>query len=259
MMSRRMSTYLMTVLVVCLALAAYGCMAGYRSSTTNGHEKVYRVDEDGSKTLVYEIAKDGTVTIHDESDPRAQQLMVAKANVEKSEAADKARIQRIRAAQKRRPDDEIRVAFYKIELGPNLEKAQHSEGAVEAEVLKNLDDDPVIRRVSAEEMGNREWVEAMRAYSGKSAKEAPPADVNVVSKAYLKERYGISKSTGKPARAVYVVFEATITCNYIPASYKVTEEGSMFRNADVTRNFVHKIKKVIKNEIGPTLPADRSL
>ena len=61
-----------------------------------------------------------------------------------------------------------------------------------------------------------------------------------MSRAYLKEVYGIRG--GKAASAVYVAFEATITCNYMPIELTVTEEGNMFRNAEVARLFAEKIK-----------------
>jgi hypothetical protein len=259
MMSRTALKYLIAVLLAAFAFAAFGCMAGYRTTTKNGHESVYRVDEDGTKTLVYEKDKDGTLTIHDETDPRAQRMMEAQAAMEQSQAADAARIERIKAAPKRPSGEPIYVALYDIELGPKLKEAQHSDGAVMAEVVKNFESDDVINLVSASELKSRQWVEMAKMSQGKSSKEAPPADVNVVSKAYLKEVYGISKSTGKPASAWYVVFEAVVSCNYLPAEYTVTDEGNMFQNAQVTKRFVDKVKTVIKTNIGPTLPADRSL
>ena len=258
-MSRTISKYLIAVLLAALTFAILGCGAGYRTSTSNGHEKVYRVDDEGNKTLVYEVAKDGTVTIHDETDPRAQQVAQAKANVEKSKAADAARVEAIMGAEKRHPHDPIRVALYDIELGPKLEKAQHSDRAVAEEVLKNFESDDLIQLVTADQVKNRDLAEVVAMYSGKSSKKAPPSDVNVISKAYLKEVYGINKGTGKPDSAWYVVFEATIVCNYLPAVYTVSEEGNMFQNEAVTRRFAEKIMNVIKSDIGPTIPADRSM
>lgn len=258
-MSRTISQYLAAALIAGLVFATFGCGAGYRTSTRNGHESVYRVDEEGNKTLVYEVAKDGTVTIHDETDPRAQQVASAIANVERSQAADAERIESIRAATKREPGAPIRVALHDVALGPKLKEAQHADGAVTAEVLKNFESDEIIHLVSASEVKNREFVELANKYRGESSKKAPPSDVDVVSTARLKEVFGINKSTGKPASAWYVVFEATISCNYLPAEYTVTEEGNLFQNTEVTKRFANRIKAVIKNDIGPTLPVDRSL
>jgi hypothetical protein len=232
---------------------------GYRTSTRNGHEKVYRVEEDGSKTLVYEIAKDGTVTIHDETDPRAQKLQEAQRRAEMSLAADAERLERIKAAPKRKPGAPILVALHKTELGPKLKESQHSEGAVFEEVYKNFRNDDVIRLVESSKMQANEWGQLAKAWSGKSTKSAPAADVEVRSKGYLKEKVGINKSTGKVGSMWVVVFEATVSSNYLPNTHTVTEEGNIFRNQEVTRRLTDKIKHVIKNEIGPSLPADRNI
>lgn len=256
-MSRTVSRFLIVTLVAVFAVSVSGCMSGYRTSTRNGHEKVYFVDDDGNKTLVYETAKDGTVTIHDESDPKAQQVMQAQAAQEKSELADLDRVERIKTAPKRTPGEQIRVIFYDIELGPKLAEAEHSDHAIYQEVAQHFQNDPVIQLVSGNSSTSREIQQMTRAMSGKSTKTAPPSDVDVVSRAYLKEVYGLRD--GKPASAWHVAFEARITCNYLPAELTVTEEGNMFRNGEVARLFAEKIMDAIKNEIGPTLPADRSL
>lgn len=258
-MLRNGSKYLITVLLVAFSFAALGCMAGYRSTTKNGHETVYKVDDDGNKTLIYEIDPDGAVTIHDETDPRAQQLMKAEAARERAEAADVERIELIKAAPKRAQGEAILVAIHSVELGPKLKEAQHSQGAVTAEVLKNFESDKVIQLVSVGDTNSQKWTQIAKMYSGQSANQAPESDVTVVTKARLKEVFGVSKSSGKPASAWYIVYEATVRCNYLPNEYAVTEEGNMFRNVEVTKRFTDKIKAVIKNDIGPTLPADRSL
>lgn len=257
----RNGSRLSTIVTVALSFfILYGCMAGgYRTSTRNGHEKVYRVKEDGSKTLVYEIAKDGTVTIHDETDPRSQQVQEAQRRAEMSLAADAERLERIKAAPKREPGAPIFVALHETEVGPKLKEAQHSEGAVFKEVHKHFQNDKVIRLVSASQMQSSEWSQVAKALSGKSTKSAPAADVEVWSKAHVEEKYGINKQTGKLGSMVVVVFEATISSNYLPDTHTVTERGNIFRNGEVARRLADKIKYVIKNQIGPTLPADRDL
>jgi len=247
----------MVTLVVVLAVAVSGCMSGYRTSTKNGHEKVYYVDDDGNKNLVYEKAKDGTYTIHDESDPKAQEIMQAQAAAESSEIADLERIEQIKTAPKRAPGEPILVILYDIELDPKLAEAQHADHAVYQEVAQHFQNDDVIRLVSGGSSTVREIQQMTKMMAGESTKTAPPSDVDVVSRAYLKEVYGLRD--GKPASAWYVVFEARVSSNYLPAELTVTEEGNMFRNGEVARLFAEKIKDAIKNEIGPTLPADRSL
>jgi len=232
-------------------------MSGYRTSTTNGHEKVYYVDDDGNKKLVYETTKDGAITIHDESDPKAQEVMKAQELKEQSELADLQRVELIETSPKRATNDPIRVVLYDIELGPNLAEAEHSEHAIYNEVAQHFKNDNVIRLVSGKSSTSRELQQMTRMMKGESTKKAPQSDVDVVSKAYLKEAYGIRD--GKAASAIYVVFEATIICNYMPIQVSVSEEGNMFRNAEVAKKFAEKLKDAIKNEVGPTIPANRSL
>jgi len=232
---------------------------GYRTSTRNGHEKVYRVEEDGSKTLVYEVAKDGTVTIHDETDPRSQQMQEAQRLQEMSLAADLERIERIKVAPKREPGAPIFIALYETELDAELEEVQHSDGAVFEEVQKHFINDNVIRLVSNSQMKASEWSQMAKALKGESTKSAPVADIEVWTTAHLEKKYGISKQTGKPGSMVVVVFEATISSNYLPDTHTITEEGNVFRNGEVARRLSEKIKYIIKNAIGPTLPADRDL
>jgi len=247
---------------LCIALSALvvlGCGAGYRTTVKNGHESVYHVDENGNKTLVYEIAKDGTVTIHDENDPKAQAIMAEQERMEQAQALEEERIERIKRSPKRQPEDPIFVALYDVELDEKLKQAQHSDGAVNQQIRGEFDKDPVIRLIGMDSMKQSDWEKLGKALGGRSVNEGPPADVDVVSRGYLKEVYGFDKKTGKPASMVAVVFEATITCNYIPAEYTVTEEGNVLLNKQVSSRFADKIKFVIKNQIGPTIPADREL
>jgi hypothetical protein len=91
---------------------------------------------------------------------------------------------------------------------------------------------------------------------GQNPYDASVADVEVVTRAYIKEIYGINKKTGKPDKMPAVVFEATITTsNQLPAEYTVEESGHILRNAQVTQRFADRIKAVIIQQIGPDLPA----
>jgi len=244
-------------IVAMLAFLA-GCAGGYSTTTTNGHEKTYRRDE-GGKVLVYEVSPEGELTVHDESDQRAQQMLEAKQKMEESQLADAERIERIAEAPKRAANDPIRVLLHEIELSPDLASAQHEEGAAARQYHGEFQDDGLIRLVDPSAVNGRELTQAFRMLAGKSTAAAPVADVEVVSRAYLKEQVGINKSTKKIGSYVAVVFEATIKSNYLPAEYTITEEGSVFQNVQVTERFAEQIKSVIKQKIGPTIPADRNL
>jgi len=249
---------LVPVLVVAALIA--GCAtAGYRSVTKNGHEKVYKVDEAGTKTLVYEVSPDGELIVHDETDPRALQALEGRRKLEQAKAADAERLERIAAAPKRSAEDPIRVLIHEVELSEDLRQAQHSEGAVEAQLRKEFEGDGVITVVDPAVSQGRELTQAFRVLAGQAPSQAPPADIEVVTRAYLQEKVGINKSTNKVGSYAVVVFESTITSNYLPAERTVREEGSIFRNVEVTHRLAEKVKAVIKNEIGPDIPADRSL
>jgi hypothetical protein len=242
-----------------VALVLAGCAAGgYSTTTKNGHEKVYRVEE-GGKVLVYEVDADGQLTVHDENDPRAQQALEMQEKMAAAEAADAARIERIAAAPKRAANDPIRVLLFDLELGPNLAEAQHTPGAANEQLRKEFQGDALIQLTEATAVQGRELTEVFRMLAGESPSQAPASDVEVVSRAYLKEAVGINRSSGKLGSYAAVVFEATITSNYLPAEHHVEHEGPVLRNTQVTHEFAEKVKAVIRDEIGPTIPADRSL
>lgn len=242
-----------------LLLMGCGIAGSYQTVTTNGHEKVYKYDDAGNKNLVYEIEKDGTLTVHDETDSRAEQLLAAQARVEQAEEMEARRVDTIRQAPKRQPGDPIRVVLHEMQLSPDMAKAQHSSGAAMAQFRENFENDSIIQLVNPSGSSAREWTQAMRALSGKSTKEAPASDIEVVSSARVEKKAGLNRETGKIGEYAALVLEATITCNYIPAQIVVTEEGNIFRNAEVMKSFADQIKSAIKNQIGPTIPADRGL
>jgi hypothetical protein len=242
-----------------LVLSLIACGAGYRTVTVNGEKKVYKVDEEGSKTLVYQVHKDGTTTVHDEKDPMYQQHAAQEGRVEEAKRADAARLERIKHAPKRRASAPILVALHATELGENMKKAEHTRGAVHEQIRKELTSDKVIKLVSRKDLEREELAQLARALAGKSPNSSPVADVEVRSRVYLKETVGINRKTGKMASMPLIHFEATITSTYLPAEYKVHEKGTAFQNVQATKRFANEIKRVIKKEIGPTLPADRTM
>ncbi len=248
-------------LIVVVAVFLIGCATpgSYQTTNTNGHEKVYKYDEAGIKNLVYEVEKDGSLTVHDETDPRAQQLLKRQAQAEQAELAEVERIEIIRDAPKRQSGDPISVVLHKIQLNPDMAKAQHTEGAVMEQYMEDFENDKVIRVVNPGDSSVREISQALRALSGKSANKAPVADIEVVSSANMEKKIGLNRKTGKVGEYAALVLTATITSNYIPVRITVTEEGNIFRNTEVMDNFTDQIKSAIKDKIGPTIPADRSL
>lgn len=243
---------------VLFALSLVACGAHYSTRVVNGVKKVYYVDEEGNATLVYEVDRDGNTTVYDENDPMYKRHKAWEEKLAAAEADDAARQERIRQAPKRRARDPIYVTLLPTRLDDALEKGQKEKGAVFGQLKKEFASDPVIRLVDKGKE-SQELARFGRLLSGTSPNQAPDADVVVESSAYVRETVGFNRKTGKPGTMVAVVFEATITSNFLNASYKVEESGNIFRNAEVTRRFAEKIKKVIKTDIGPTIPKDRSL
>ncbi len=244
--------------MVSLLVTLIGCGAGYHVSTVNGVKTVSRTDEQGNRTLVYEVDKDGNTTVYDEQDPMYQKHRARQHMTEQTRQAAANRSERITQAPKRNTNDPIYVALSPPTLDKKLKQAEHTEGAISQQMRKEFESDRVIRLVSAQENKRNELAQIRKALAGTKPFRKPMADVDVAPRAYMKEVYGINRTTGKAAKMIAVVFEATITSNYLPAEYKVTESGNVLRNVEVTKRFVDQIKRVIKEKIGPTIPADRS-
>jgi len=233
---------------VCLALAVImmvACSGGYYTANVNGGKKVYRVDEQGSKTLVYETDQNGNTTIHDADDPRAKQQAAAQEIAEQLNAKRADQLEQSNRALKRQPTDLIYVSLSQPILDTQMEKAERSKGAVAEQIRSELEADPIIKLI--EENHNRSGL--LRSH------EVASADVEVSPKVSLKEAYGIDRKTGKPSKMLAVVFEATITTQVPPATYNVSESGHVLKNLEVSKRFAKQVRQVILEKIGPTIPA----
>jgi hypothetical protein len=210
------------ILSVCFAAVLFAiaaCSGGYHTTHVNDEKKVYRVDEYGAKTLVYETDQHGKTTIKDTDDPMAKRQPAAQ--------------------------EIIYVSLAPPVLDAQMQKAERSKGAVAEQIRNELEADPNIRLI--EENGNRSGL--LKPHGVASA------DVEVLSKVSLKEAYGIDRKTGKPSKALAVVFEATITSQVPSATYNVSESGHAVRNLEVSKRFAKQIKQVILEKIGPGIAA----
>ena len=233
---------------VCLALAVImmvACSGGYYTANVNGGKKVYRVDEQGSKTLVYETDQNGNTIIHDADDPRAKQQAAAQEIAEQLSAKRADQPEQSSRTLKRQPTDPIYVSLAQPVLDTQMEKAERSKGAVAEQIRSELEADPIIKLI--EENHSRSGL--LRSH------EVASADVAVSPKVSLKEAYGIDRKTGKPSKMLAVVFEATITTQVPPATYNVSESGHVLKNLEVSKRFAKQVRRVILEKIGPTIPA----
>jgi hypothetical protein len=138
--------------VLCLALTA--CAGGYYSSKVNGEKKVYRVDEQGTKTLVYETDPNGQTTIHDPEDPMAKRQVAAQEMTEQIRARKAAALETLSAAPKRQPQDPIYVSLAPPVLDSKMQQAERPKGAVAQQIRNELASDPII--ISSREIRARQ-------------------------------------------------------------------------------------------------------
>lgn len=228
---------------VLFAIAA--CSGGYHTTNVNGEKKVYRIDEHGAKTLVYETDQSGKITIHDADDPMAKRQAAVQEAAEQLSARRADHVEQLSRMPKRQPSDPIYVSLAPPVLDAQMEKAERSKGAVGEQIRSEFQADPIIK-----------LIEENRSQSGllKPHVTAVP-DVEVLPKVSLKEAYGVDRKTGKPGKMLAVVFEATITTQVPPATYNVSESGHVLRNLEVSKRFAKQVKQVILEKIGPNIPA----
>lgn len=230
--------------VIYLALTA--CAGGYYTSNVNGEKKVYSVDEQGTRNLVYETDQNGQTTIHDAQDPLAKRQLAAQEMAEQVKARKAAQLEVLSDAPKRQPQDPIYVSLAPPVLDGKMQQAEKPKGAVAQQIRSEFTSDPIIQLVP----GSQNTAGRSKPFATHSI-----ADVEVAPKVSLKEVYGVNRKTGKPGMIVAIVFEATITSQVPPASYTVTESGHVLQNVEVSKRFARQIKQVILEKIGPGIPA----
>lgn len=245
------------IVPVLLALIACAMPPGsYSKTTVNGAEKTYRYEEGGGKTLVYEVDRNGKLIVYDPNDKQAQQRLGLQKHEQQAEQKQAARMERIRQAPKRKQGDPIFVSFQPIES--EIEMSEKQKQDIFDFFKKNLEDDPVIRLINRPNSKSTSGKLRQAAGELKSAGTGKPkSDVNLVITVSTTTVYGTIK--GKLAEAKAMVFKAKMTGNWLPATQKAEETGTLFQLPEATRKLSEKIKKLVKEEIGPTIPADRSL
>ncbi|MDF0674984.1 MAG: hypothetical protein P0120_11710 [Nitrospira sp.] len=221
------------------------CSGGYYTANLNGEKKVYRVDEQGAKTLIYETDQNGNTTIHDADDPMAKRRVAAQEMAEQLSANGAGQLEQLGRAPKRQPSDPIYVSLVPPVLDPQMERAERTKGAVAEQIRSEFAADPIIKLIEE----NRNQSGLMKPHVRASA------DVEVLPKVSLKEAYGIDRKTGKPSKVLAVVFEATITSQVPSTTYNVSESGHALRTLEISKRFATQVKQVIREKIGPTIPA----
>lgn len=226
----------------------------YVTSRTNGVEQVYRYDQGGKKVLVYETDQTGKLIVHDPNDKRAQQMMSWDKNLQKAEAERAARLERIKQAPKRKPTDPIFVHvkptdYSAVTLTDKERKDLHDN------IKKYLADDQIIRFTFEEkpDEGRRSVKHALKDLRGKGDK----ADVDISIEIIYES--GIGGHNRKLVEVKNWGLNATINNRWLGETHKASAGCSPADLSYGMKNFQERVKKVIVNDIGPTIPADRSL
>ena len=236
--------FIQMIISVCFAAAFFtitACSGGHYTANVNGEKKVYRVDQHGTQTLVYEMDQSGK-TIADADNPMVKR-QAAIAEQPSAKRADQ--LEQLSRTAKRQPSDPIYVSLAPPVLDPQMEKAERTKGVVAEQIRSEFAADPIIKLI--EENPNQSGLMKPHVLAS--------ADVEVSPKVSLKEAYGIDRKTGKPSKTLAVVFEATITSQVPPATYNVSESGHALRTLEVSKRFTTQVKQIIREKIGPAIPA----
>lgn len=219
---------------VVVVLMSGGCSSNYYTANVNGEQKVYRVDERGGKTTVY-----------DANDPMAKRQVASQEVAGELNLKTNERLAQSNNGSRRQPNEPIYVDLAPAILDDQMQKAERAKGAVAEQIRSEFVADPMIKLIERDQ--ERSGLLKPHLSAG--------ADVEVLPKVSLKEAYGIDRKTGKPVKMLAVVFEATITSQTPPATYTVSESGHAQRNLEVSKRFAKQVKQVILQQIGPTIPA----
>jgi hypothetical protein len=241
------------VLVLCF-VAACAVPGSYVNSSVNGVQQTYRYDEGGKKVLVYETDRTGKLIVHDPNDKRAQQMMSWQKGQRKAEAEKAARMEKIRQAPKRKPTDPIFVHVKPIDdSAVTLTDKERKD--VHDNIKKYLADDQIIRFTFEEKPveGKRSVKHALKDLRGKGEN----ADVDVSIEILYES--GIGGHNGKLVEIKNLGLHATINNRWLGDTHKASAGCSLVDLSYGMKNFQDRVKKVIANDIGPTIPADRSL
>jgi hypothetical protein len=249
------------VLVLCF-VAACAVPGSYVNSSVNGVQQTYRYDEGGKKVLVYETDRTGKLIVHDPSDKRARQMMSWQKGQQKAEAEDAARLEKIKQAPKRKPTDPIFVNIKSIDyVGDKLKLTEKDKQPIHDSIRKPFENDPIIRLLPEEQSdqaGGRPNVRSAFNELGREVGgEKTNADVDIVVK--VSYSMGIGGKKGKLVEVQEVDYLAIITGRQMRNKHEAKGGSTMLDIPGNTKRFVDRVKKVIVNDVGPTIPADRSL
>lgn len=152
------------------------------------------------------------------------------------------RIAQIMSAPKRKPGDRVYVAMYPPTGRPaDLVAAYRVSDILRDELIASGS----ISVLADEDLQMARRIRRANVRAGLDPGRAPAADVEI--------RLRIQTESPGPTR-----LEATIESNFLPAEYRVTEDVST-ADPRAAQRFAARIRRVIVDTIGPTLPTDRNI
>ena len=251
MLKKRVSRYAIVAVAIAGAGSLLGCGSGYHRSAGETDDAYPTAQE---KTTGQEIAGEVIQPIHDDTRPAPEgdAMRDTEAWLEELEST---RIERIQRAPKRRAGDRVYVALHDLEIGDRLNLETRAGDTLGERFRSELERDRVIVLVSDVDLQMSDRIATANVAAGMSPNRSPVADVSVRSRAYVEDTVGSNDREWD----IVVVLEATITSNFLPVEYTVKERGSILGDSGLSRRFAGKVKRVVKEAICPTLPADRNL
>lgn len=243
-------------LVIALTAAVCACSTGYHLQASSGIETLYRMNHDGSRTIVCQMDRSGVMRECDLGDPVARRYVANKQNEKRVsaylnqlqaqkkinhqtlEARKQHRIAQIKSARKRSHDDPIFVTVHEPSLCPeiarNVKTAQSTKQRIRDAVSKQIDTDRTIRVTTH------------------------LADVEVFLESYFRETLAFNTQTRRMVKVKAFHFKVAVQSKYLPEDhYTIEESGNWFENEHIIQRAAARVSKIILKKIGPTIPAER--
>lgn len=243
-------------LVCTLTAVVCACSAGYHLQASSGIETLYRMNHDGSRTIVCQIDGSGAVRECDLGDPVARRYAANKQNEKRVsaylnqlqaqkeinrqtlEARKQHRIAQIKSARKRSQADPIFVTVHEPSLCPGMAQsvktAQATKQRIRDVVSTEIDTDRTIRVTTH------------------------LADVEVFLESYFKETLAFNTQTLRMVKMNAFHFKVAVQSKYLPEDhYTIEESGNWFENEHIIQRAAARVSRIIREKIGPTIPAER--
>lgn len=165
---------------------------------------------------------------------------------------ERERLKKLETAEKRAPNDPIRVAVFSV-------KAQKPfrAGEMSNHFQAIFDRHPVIKRHDQKRVNDFEKKSEDRQKFSFATKTELWVDVTVKTSVGTKQVVGFNRNTKKIGKGVAMVLEAVVESRITGQTFRIQEKASVFDNKNALTRLAKKAQTIIMNKIGPRLPKDR--